>query len=57
MCSVLNKHHAGVPPGAVYIGRGSKWGNLRSYGPRVSSLRDYHWYRAEDSGDDDRDSR
>lgn len=24
---VLNKHHAGVPEGAVYIGRGSKWGN------------------------------
>ena len=28
MCRVLNKHHAGVPAGAVYIGRGSKWGNL-----------------------------
>jgi hypothetical protein len=27
MCRVLNKHHAGVPAGAVYIGRGSKWGN------------------------------
>jgi hypothetical protein len=27
MCKVLNKHHAGVPAGAVYIGRGSKWGN------------------------------
>ncbi len=24
---VLNKHHAGIPKGAVYIGRGSKWGN------------------------------
>lgn len=24
---VLNKHHGGVPPGAVYIGRPSKWGN------------------------------
>ena len=27
MCRVLNKHKAGVPSGAVYIGRGSKWGN------------------------------
>jgi hypothetical protein len=27
MCKVLNKHHAAVPPGAVYIGRGSQWGN------------------------------
>ena len=27
MCRVLNKHHAGVPAGAVYIGRGSKWDN------------------------------
>jgi hypothetical protein len=27
MCRVLNKHHAGIPAGAVYIGRGSKWGN------------------------------
>lgn len=27
MCSVLNKKFEGVPAGAVYIGRGSKWGN------------------------------
>lgn len=27
MPEVLNKRHDGVPPGAVYIGRGSKWGN------------------------------
>jgi Domain of unknown function (DUF4326) len=27
MCRVLNKHHAGVPAGAVYIGRGSMWGD------------------------------
>lgn len=24
---VLNKRHDGVPPGSIYIGRGSKWGN------------------------------
>ncbi len=24
---VLNKHAGGIFPGAVYIGRGSKWGN------------------------------
>ena len=27
MCRVLNKHKTGVPSGAVFIGRGSKWGN------------------------------
>jgi hypothetical protein len=27
MCRVLNKHKTGVPAGAVYIGRGSNWGN------------------------------
>ena len=27
LCRVLNKREAGVPAGAVYIGRGSKWGN------------------------------
>jgi hypothetical protein len=27
MCGVLNKHQVGAPAGAVYIGRGSKWGN------------------------------
>lgn len=25
--AVLNKHVHGIPAGAVYIGRGSKWGN------------------------------
>ena len=42
MCKVLNKHHAGVPAGAIYIGRGSKWGNLRCCGLRVSCLRNCH---------------
>lgn len=27
MCRVLNKHACGVPAAAVYVGRGSKWGN------------------------------
>lgn len=27
MCRVLNKHVVSIPAGAVYIGRGSKWGN------------------------------
>lgn len=33
MCKVLNKHKAGLPEGAVYIGRGSKWGNPFRIGP------------------------
>jgi hypothetical protein len=27
MCRILNKHAAGRHDGAIYIGRGSKWGN------------------------------
>lgn len=27
MCRVLNKHRDDVSAGAVYIGRGSEWGN------------------------------
>jgi len=27
MCKVLNKHQARIPAGAIYIGRGSRWGN------------------------------
>jgi hypothetical protein len=27
MSKVLNKHAVGIPADAVYIGRGSKWGN------------------------------
>ena len=34
MCRVLNKHHAGVPAGAVYIrARACKWGNPFRIGP------------------------
>jgi len=33
MCKVLNKRLDGVPAGAVYIGRGSKWGNPFRIGP------------------------
>jgi hypothetical protein len=48
MCRILNKHHGAMPPTAIYIGRGSRWGNPRSCGRRVSCLPDYHRYRAED---------
>jgi hypothetical protein len=33
ICKVLNKRVTGVPAGAVYIGRGSKWGNPFRIGP------------------------
>ena len=33
MCKVLNKRVTGVPAEAVYIGRGSKWGNPFRIGP------------------------
>lgn len=30
MCKILNKHAVGTPAGAVYVGRGGKWGRSRS---------------------------
>jgi len=33
MCKVLNKHVVGMPTGAIYIGRGSRWGNPFRIGP------------------------
>ncbi len=33
MYRVFNKHQAGVPAGAAYIGRGSHWGNPFRIGP------------------------
>jgi hypothetical protein len=33
MCKVFNKHLAGIPANAVYIGRGSQWGNPFRIGP------------------------
>lgn len=39
--TVLNKHHGNIPKDAVYIGRGSKWGNPFSHF-RVSAAK----YRA-----------
>ena len=50
MCRVLNKHHAGVPAGAVYIGRGSKWGNPFRIGPdgdRVAVIAQYERWLAD----------
>ena len=39
MCRVLNKHHSGVPARAVYIGRGSKWGNPFRIGAPTATAR------------------
>lgn len=50
MCRVLNKHHAGIPAGAVYIGRGSKWGNpfrLRRDGDRTTVIAKYERWLAD----------
>ncbi len=33
MCKVLNKREHGIPARAIYIGRGSKWGNPFRIGP------------------------
>jgi hypothetical protein len=50
MCKVLNKHHTGVPADAVYIGRGSKWGNpfrIGRDGERVAVIAKYERWLAE----------
>jgi hypothetical protein len=47
MCRVLNKHTAGVAAGAVYIGRGSKWGNpfrIGADGDRATVIAKYERY-------------
>ena len=46
----LNKHHAGAPAGAVYIGRGRKWGNPFRIGPdgdRVAVIARYERWLAD----------
>jgi Domain of unknown function (DUF4326) len=49
MCSVLNKRKSGIPAGAIYIGRGSKWGNPFRIGPdgdRATVIAKHdHWLR------------
>jgi hypothetical protein len=51
MCKVLNRHQTGVPSGAVYIGRGSKWGNpvrIGVDGDRVTVITKYErWLRGQ----------
>ena len=47
MCKVLNRHRAGIPTGAVYIGRGSKWGNpfvIGRDGDRAAVIAKYERY-------------
>jgi len=47
MPKLFNKHHGNVPPDAVYIGRGSKWGNpfvIGKDGTRDQVIEKYaHW--------------
>lgn len=45
--TVLNKHHGNIPADAVYIGRGSKWGNpfkIGEHGTRAQVINYYHNY-------------
>lgn len=47
--TVLNKHKHGVPANAVYIGRGSMWGNpfvMGKHGDRVDVCNQYEAYLA-----------
>ena len=49
MCKVLSKHHVGMSADAVYIGRGSKWGNpfkIGQHGDRAAVIaRHEAWLR------------
>jgi len=51
MCKVLNKHSADSHAGAVYIGRGSKWGNpfrIGIDGNRAAVIEKYErWLRSQ----------
>jgi hypothetical protein len=51
MCKVLNKHTADSRAGAVYIGRGSKWGNpfrIGIDGNRTAVIEKYErWLRSQ----------
>lgn len=51
MCRVLNKRVDGVPAGAIYIGRGSKWGNpfvIRRDGTRAEVIAKHErWLRSQ----------
>ena len=51
MCKVLNKHMAGSHEDAVYIGRGSKWGNsfrIGIDGDRAAVIAQYErWLRSQ----------
>jgi hypothetical protein len=47
---VLNKKRDGVPPGAIYIGRGSPWGNpfvIGRDGTREDVIRKFETYARE----------
>ncbi|WIW89595.1 DUF4326 domain-containing protein [Sphingobium sp. V4] len=51
MCHVLNRHQVGLPRDAVYIGRGSKWGNpfvIGRDGDRATVIAKYErWLRTQ----------
>ncbi len=47
---VLNKHAVGIPPGAIYVGRGSKWGNpfrIGVAGDRAKVIAKYEFWLRE----------
>ena len=45
MSRILNKREVGVPAGAIYIGRGSKWGNPYKIGDTYNIIKslDAEW--------------
>ena len=50
MYKVLNKHQAGIPAGAIYIGRGSQWDNpvrIDRDGDRVTVIAKYERWLAD----------
>lgn len=50
MCMVLNRRIAGLPASAVYIGRGSKWGNpfrIGSDGDRATVIAKHECWLAD----------
>ena len=45
MAKVLNMRNQGITPGAVYVGRPSKWGNPFNMGPQATRAEVMEAYR------------
>ena len=61
MPTVYNKHHKNAPPGAVYVGRPTKWGNpyvIGKDGTREEVIQKYReWFFCSGAAELQREAR